>query len=39
MTGDGYSLLRVELRAWREGLRYTSGERYLVSPDGQITNP
>jgi hypothetical protein len=39
MTEDGQSLLQVELLAVRDGLLYTSGGQYLVSPDGSIANP
>jgi hypothetical protein len=38
-TRNGNSLLRVRVRAWRDGQRYTATGHYLVNTEGEVFNP
>jgi hypothetical protein len=38
-TQNGGSLLRVRVRAWRQGQRYSVTGHYLVNAQGEVTNP
>jgi hypothetical protein len=38
-TQNGGSLLRVRVRAWRHGQRYTVTGHYLVSAQGEVSQP
>ena len=39
MTDNGNSLLYVQVRAWRQGQRYTVTGHYLVGADGSVSAP